>query len=336
MSVGAPRTGRRPQRPRCCRPDGNPYPRASLVHQGCDPEVFSEVATGRRVEADNAPGAATLHVTDTKAVAVQIELAREIEHGNVEELAMKLIVDRNRCEGHGLCTDAAPSAEAAARRWRIWQEAGRRTVALAVLAVAVTALTGTRNAAAAPAELAPKSSQRTTFDGWTLTIALSGEVVNAVPNLAGAQNSREGFVTLSAQANVDGAGSNPVTSGNFVAGYQVGCQIDVSQGLQIGGTGQLIGSAGATVNPAPGVQLGGTGAIGGFMQTNLQPGVITAIPMGSMALTTRVGHLDMQDVHLKIDACGGPVTIRSYASVAIATDASQTQLSVYGDPYVLS
>lgn len=91
---------------------------------------------------------------------------------------------------------------------------------------------------ATPAEMAPQSSQRTTFDGWNLTVALSGEVINAVPNLAGAQNSREAFMTLSAQANIGGNGSNPVTAANFVAGYQVGCQIDVSQGLQIGGVGR--------------------------------------------------------------------------------------------------
>ncbi|WP_078314975.1 MspA family porin [Mycobacterium sp. D16Q16] len=189
---------------------------------------------------------------------------------------------------------------------------------------------------AAPVEMAPQSSQRTTFDGWNLSVALSGEVINAVANLAGAQNSREAFMTLSAQANIGGHGSNPVTAANFVAGYQVGCQIDVSQGLQIGGTGQLAGSVGATISGQPGVQVGGTGAIGGFVQTDLQPGVITTVAMGTMPVTAGVGRLDMQDVHLKVDACGGPVTVRSYATFAVASAVQQTQLSVYGDPYVLN
>lgn len=183
--------------------------------------------------------------------------------------------------------------------------------------------------------MAPQSSHRTTVDGWNLSLSLSGEKINSVPNLAGAQNSREAFLTLSARASIDGSGSYTINSGNFVAGYQVGCQVDVSQGLQIGGTGQLSGSAGANIGGAPGFQTGGTGSIGGFMQTNLQPGVITTIPMASMVLVTHVGYLDMQDVHLKVDACGGPVTVRSYATLAISTDIQQTQLSVYGDPYVL-
>lgn len=189
---------------------------------------------------------------------------------------------------------------------------------------------------ATPVEMAPQSSQRTTIDGWNLSVALSGEVINAVPNLAGAQNSREAFMTLSAQANIRGGGSNPVTAANFVAGYQVGCQIDVSQGLQIGGTGQLAGSVGANISGQPGVQIGGSGAIGGFVQTDLQPGVITTVAMGTMPVTAGMGRLDMQDVHLKVDACGGPVTVRSYATFAVASAVQQTQLSVYGDPYVLN
>ncbi|MFD6195886.1 MspA family porin [Mycobacteriaceae bacterium NPDC060252] len=184
-------------------------------------------------------------------------------------------------------------------------------------------------------EMAPQVSQRITVDGWSLSVSLAGESVNPVPNLAGAQNSREAFATLSARAKIDGKGSYPITAGNFVAGYQVGCQIDVSQGLQLGGTGQLGGAVGAS-GPQPGLQIGGNGSIGGFLQTTLQPGVITTIPMGNMPLVAHVGYLDMQDVHIKVDACGGPVTVRSYASMAIGTDIEQTQLSVYGDPFVLT
>ncbi|WP_235732350.1 MspA family porin [Mycobacteroides chelonae] len=184
--------------------------------------------------------------------------------------------------------------------------------------------------------MSPQSSHRTTVDGWNMLLSLSGETINSVPNLAGAPNSREAFVTLSARANIGGSGSNPINSAHFVAGYQVGCQIDVSQGLQIGGTGQLSGSVGATISGSPGLQTGGTGSIGGFAQTNLQPGVITTIPMGDMPVVSHVGYLEMQDVHLKVDACGGPVTMRSYATVAMSTDIQQTQLSVYGDPYVLN
>ena len=109
----------------------------------------------------------------------------------------------------------------------------------------------------------------------------------------------------------------------------------MSQGLQVGGTGVLSGSLGLTGGPMAAATTGGTGSLGGFAQTNLQPGVIATLPIATMPLVKSVGHLDMQDVHIKVDACGGPVTIRSYATIAVATDIEQTQVSVYGDPYLL-
>jgi hypothetical protein len=204
---------------------------------------------------------------------------------------------------------------------------------LAVLAASAT-IACTVPLAAAGADvtpMAPQQRERTTVDGWVLSVSLADESINTVPNLAGAQNSREAFVTLSARADIGGQGANPITAGSFEAGYQVGCQVDVSQGLQIGGTGGLAGSVGA----APGLQAEGSGSLGGYMQTNLQPGVITTLKMGSMPLVAHVGYLDMQDVHLKVDACGGAVTVRSYATMAIGTDIQQTQVSVFGDPMVL-
>jgi hypothetical protein len=209
--------------------------------------------------------------------------------------------------------------------------AGYRCVFVALAALAVCC----PEVAVAHADviaMAPQERDRTTVDGWTLSVALSGESINTVPNLAGSQNSREAFVTLSAKAVIGGAGANPITAGSFEAGYQVGCQTDVSQGLQIGGTGQLAGSVAALPSPS----LGGSGSVGGYMQTNLQPGVITTLKMGSMPLTAHLGYLDMQDVHVKVDACGGPVTVRSYATMAVGTDIQQTQLSVYGDPMVIA
>jgi hypothetical protein len=204
--------------------------------------------------------------------------------------------------------------------------------ALPVAAVISAGASGYARADAVP--MAPHQRDRTSVDGWHLTTTVSGESIDPVPNLAGAQNSREGFVTLSAHADIAGDGGNPVTSATFEAGYQVGCQVDVSQGLQIGGTGQIAGSAYAGL--PSGVQIGGTGALGGYVQTDLQPGVITTLRMATMPVVAHTAYLDMQDVHIKVDACGGPVTVRSYATLAIGTDIERTQLSVYGDPLVLA
>jgi hypothetical protein len=58
----------------------------------------------------------------------------------------------------------------------------------------------------------------------------------------------------------------------FVAGYQLGCQVDVSSGVQVGGAGAIAPSAslGATFGAAgvePGVNAGVGGGLTGYVQT---------------------------------------------------------------------
>jgi hypothetical protein len=205
------------------------------------------------------------------------------------------------------------------RRWRAGVAGA--TVPLMVL---LAALSGAP-AEAEPVDLATQQYSKTTRDGWHLTLSIDNERVNSVPNLAAALNSREGFVTLSATATASGR-SAPITDSLFIAGYQLGCQSDVSSGLGIGG----IASANASVGVPSGVNVGG--GLTGFIQTVIQPGVITELPMANMALSDGRAMLDIDNVHIKADACGGDVTIRSYAYLRISTAAAHSSFAIYGDP----
>jgi len=205
------------------------------------------------------------------------------------------------------------------RRWR----AGIAG-ATALLMVLLAELAGTP-AQAEPVDMANQQYSKTTRDGWHLTLSIDNERVNSIPNLAAALNSREGFVTLSATATATG-GSAPITDSLFIAGYQLGCQSDVSSGLGIGG----IASANASVGVPSGVNLGG--GLTGFIQTVIQPGVITELPMANMALSDGRAMLDIDNIHIKADACGGDVTIRSYAYLRISTAAAHSSFAIYGDP----
>lgn len=173
--------------------------------------------------------------------------------------------------------------------------------------------------------MAPQSYSKTTPDGWNLTLSIDGERVNSVPNLAAAANSREGFVTFSATATATGGGS-PVTDSAFIAGYQLGCQSDVSSGLGIGGIASVNGQAGLPATATVG------GGLTGFVQTVVQPGVIVELPMANMALNDGRAVLDVDNIHIKADACGGDVTVRSYAYLRISTAAAHSSMAVYGDP----
>jgi hypothetical protein len=121
-------------------------------------------------------------------------------------------------------------------------------------------------------------------------------------------------------------GSAPITDSLFIAGYQLGCQSDVSSGLGIGG----IASANASAGMPSGVNVGG--GVTGFIQTVIQPGVITELPLANMALSDGRAMLDIDNIHIKADACGGDVTIRSYAYLRISTAAAHSSFAIYGDP----
>ncbi|MGL6234033.1 MAG: MspA family porin [Segniliparus sp.] len=192
------------------------------------------------------------------------------------------------------------------------------------------------SASADPVKMASKNMDETTRDGWHIHIDTDNEVVNAIPNLAAAANSREAFVTLSATATVS-AGSSSISDSLFIMGYQLGCQSDVSSGLQIGGAATGGGSLGGEVdiNSSPGVS--GSGSIGGgltgYIQTDVAPGAIVDLPMSNMALSDKgKAMLDITNLHIKADACGGDVTIRSYAYLRISTDAAHSSYAIYGDP----
>jgi hypothetical protein len=187
---------------------------------------------------------------------------------------------------------------------------------------------------AEPESMAPKVYDKDTRDGWHLQIRIDNELINSVPNLAAAANSREGFVTASGTATVSG-GSSPITDSIFILGYQLGCQSDVSTGLQLGGTGGIapIGSVGLG-GGSTGVNLGIASGAAGFVQTVVQPGVIVDLPLANMALSdSGKAMLDIDNIHIKADACGGDVTIRSYAYLRISTAEAHTEFAVYGDPW---
>lgn len=198
--------------------------------------------------------------------------------------------------------------------------------------MAACGLTDAATAIAEPKDMAPQQYSRTTRDGWHLEIRLENERVNSVPNLAAATNSREAFITLSGTATATG-GSNPITDSLFLIGYQLGCQSDVSSGLQIGGSAGIAPSVNVGVLPLQTVGVGGSAGVSGFVQTVVQPGVIVNLPLGNMVLSRgNTGALDLDNVHVKADACGGDVAVRSFASLRVSTETGHTEFAIYGDP----
>lgn len=120
-----------------------------------------------------------------------------------------------------------------------------RTVVIAVSPLFVCCGT----AAADPVPVADVTQSADTDDGWHLSATLTNMTINSVPNMAATALTKEAFVTGKAVAKIDGDGTIPVNSGSLVLGVQLGCQLDLSQGGNLGVSGSESALASARVLP---------------------------------------------------------------------------------------
>ena len=241
---------------------------------------------------------------------------------------------RNDLANDGVGHDDADRHPPKVRAMRI---ASVRAFALvmATLALAISSGAAPADADLVATPMPPKTIDKVSRDGWQIEMRLERETVTRTPNLAGAPNSHEAFLTVTGVASASG-GSSPISDSVLVIGYQLGCQQDVSAGLQFGGTGGAIPNGDVTITPGAAagnaLTLGSAGGGAGFGQTVVQPGVIVDLPLSNMTLNNGEAALDIDDLHIKADACGGDVTIRSYLYLRISTQVAHTQYAIYGDP----
>ena len=71
--------------------------------------------------------------------------------------------------------------------------------------------------------------QVTTIDGWQVTLSLTDARYDAVPNMANALLSKEGYLSGRVTLTVDGVGDHPINTGQLVVGAQLGCQVNCAQ-----------------------------------------------------------------------------------------------------------
>lgn len=184
-------------------------------------------------------------------------------------------------------------------------------------------------AVADPLPVADVTQSADTDDGWHLSASLTRMTINSVPNMAATAFTREGFVTGKATATIDGNGGVAVNSGTLVLGLQLGCQIDLSEGASVGGDADIGINPGINGNVLN--DIGPYADLGGNVSVNLLPGTITNIGLGKKELKGRTGEIVVHDAHVKVDACGGPVSIRFFATAMIDTDKSDDSVNAYGD-----
>jgi hypothetical protein len=101
-----------------------------------------------------------------------------------------------------------------------------------------------------------------------------------------------------------------------------------------------VGASGETqtsrINPGFGggdalSDIGPYADLGGNVSINLLPGTITNVGLGKKSLKGRTGEIVVHDAHVKVDACGGAVSVRFFATAMIDTDKSDDSVNAYGD-----
>ena len=208
-----------------------------------------------------------------------------------------------------------------------------RTVVIVIAAMFVCC--GVAAADPVPVDDATRSAD--TDDGWTLSATLTSMTIDSVPNMAATPLTKEAFISGKAVAKIDGDGKVPVNSGNLLMGVQLGCQLDLSQGGNIGLSGD-IGFGGG------GFGSGGTGGGSGLLSAlspslnidpnasiNLLPGNINTLGLGKLTLKGRTGEVAVHDAHVKVDGCSGVVAARFFAYAQITTDNGNDSVNTYGD-----
>lgn len=185
--------------------------------------------------------------------------------------------------------------------------------------------------AAAPNSFADRSVTKVTDDGWRVTAVKAQEKVRSVPPLNQSSLTREGFMSLKGQAVIAGGGRVAVDAGTVTAGYQIGCNTDVTSGLTMG---VMSGpTAQMSISYPPAAIIGAQ--IMPNVSTTLKPGTIADISFGTKKLAGPTAGITLDGVHVKVDGCLGPVSVRAYVTVAISTKANDNTVNVYGKPHYL-
>ncbi|WP_067823376.1 MspA family porin [Nocardia inohanensis] len=201
------------------------------------------------------------------------------------------------------------------------------------VAFGATLVAGT--AAAEFSRSADHSMERITADGWTVRASSVNVGVNSVPNLAQSPWTREAFVDAGSIGAIEGAGSSEVKSAVLRTGIQLGCNTDVSQGIEAGSSTTIGPDAKVTLLPTPGTEFKLGPSIEPSLTATIKPGTITSVTINERTLDGKLGAVDLAGMHVHVDGCLGPVSVRVFTEFAVSTGVSDTVATVYSDPKLI-
>ncbi|WP_040804739.1 MspA family porin [Nocardia concava] len=186
-------------------------------------------------------------------------------------------------------------------------------------------------------ELAPHEKTTVAPNGLSVTVGHMNNAAHPVAPLNGMPTSREVYLNNTSYGKVDGG------TGKIRTGYFVACAVDLDVKFTISAkagvdlTADLGISAGLEmVTPTASVDIEPEiGASIGF-NLGITPGKITDVKLGEKQLPAGdTGYIVNNDYQLRVDGCGGPLTVQAYTIIEGTSPGADAADWVIGDPFQL-
>lgn len=151
--------------------------------------------------------------------------------------------------------------------------------------------------------------------GIPVDLSRTGELAVVSPALAGNGMSRTATLSGTVYATAPGA-----QSGTLVTGYLLGCQVDLSGGLSLGGD---IFIQPNLVFPEISPSI------------NLLPGGVANVKLNTKNLDPEAGAVGFaySNRGVQVDGCGGYAQARAYSVLTVKNDHGSAEVTLYGQPF---
>jgi hypothetical protein len=155
----------------------------------------------------------------------------------------------------------------------------------------------------------------TTATGVAVDFSRTGEKAVVSPSLAYNGLSRTATMSGTVYATAPG-----VTGGTLVTGYLVGCQVDLSGGLSLGGD-VYIDPTDAWPEVVPSIDL--------------VPGGVTQVKFGTKKMDPKAGAIGVEyhDRGIQVDGCAGYAQARSFSTLTVTNSRGTAEVTLYGNPF---
>ncbi|WP_308163482.1 MspA family porin [Nocardia alni] len=155
----------------------------------------------------------------------------------------------------------------------------------------------------------------TTATGVAVDFSRTGERAVVSPSLAHNGMGRTASMSATVFADVPGA-----TGGQLVTGYLVGCQVDLSGGLSLGGDVYVQPSS---ISPEISPSI------------NLVPGGVAQVKFDTKTIDPTAGKVGIQylDRAVQVDGCGGYAQARAFSTLTVTNAKGSVETTLYGQPF---